>query len=65
APARLAEALTDIAELVARWRFDHLMVVRRAMGAKPGSGGTAGVAYLEQRARRVVFPELWEARGAL
>ncbi|GAA2264478.1 tryptophan 2,3-dioxygenase [Streptomyces ruber] len=61
----LGEALTGIAELVARWRFDHVMVVRRAMGAKPGSAGSAGLAWLEKRAARPVFPELWEARGAV
>ncbi|MFE9367169.1 tryptophan 2,3-dioxygenase [Streptomyces sp. NPDC006978] len=61
----LGELLTDIAELVTRWRFDHVLVVRRAMGAKPGSAGSAGLAWLEQRAARPVFPELWEVRGDL
>ncbi|MFF5157819.1 tryptophan 2,3-dioxygenase [Streptomyces sp. NPDC000348] len=59
----LGELLTDIAELVTRWRSDHVLVVRRAMGAKPGSAGSAGLAWLEQRAARPVFPELWEVRG--
>ncbi|MEU3992994.1 tryptophan 2,3-dioxygenase family protein [Streptomyces platensis] len=59
----LGEALTDIAELVQRWRTDHVLVVRRAMGAKTGSGGSSGVLWLEQRAARPVFPELWSARG--
>ncbi|MGW0210134.1 tryptophan 2,3-dioxygenase family protein [Streptomyces sp. NPDC003233] len=60
--ARLGEALTDVAELVWRWRNDHLVATRRAMGAKPGTGGSAGVAWLEKRARKNVFPELWTAR---
>jgi len=30
---RLGEALTDVAELVWRWRNDHLVATRRAMGA--------------------------------
>ncbi|MFF9060910.1 tryptophan 2,3-dioxygenase [Streptomyces sp. NPDC014882] len=59
----LGELLTDIAELVTRWRFEHVLVVRRAMGAKPGSAGSAGLAWLERRAARPVFPELWEVRG--
>ncbi|MFF4909122.1 tryptophan 2,3-dioxygenase [Streptomyces sp. NPDC001260] len=59
----LGELLTDIAELVTRWRFEHVLVVRRAMGAKPGSAGSSGLAWLEQRAARPVFPELWEVRG--
>ncbi|MEW1549663.1 tryptophan 2,3-dioxygenase family protein [Streptomyces tsukubensis] len=60
---RLGEALTDVAELVWRWRNDHLVATRRAMGAKTGTGGSAGVAWLEKRARRNVFPELWTARS--
>jgi tryptophan 2,3-dioxygenase len=61
--ARLGEALTDVGELVWRWRNDHLMATRRAMGAKPGTGGSAGVAWLEKRAQNNVFPELWTARS--
>jgi tryptophan 2,3-dioxygenase len=60
---RLGEALTEVAELVWRWRNDHLVVTRRAMGAKQGTGGSAGVAWLEKRAAKNVFPELWTARG--
>ena len=61
--ARLGEALTDVAELVWRWRNDHLVATRRAMGSKTGTGGSAGVAWLEKRARGSVFPELWTARS--
>jgi tryptophan 2,3-dioxygenase len=60
---RLGEALTDVAELVWRWRNDHLVATRRAMGAKAGTGGSAGVAWLEKRASKNVFPELWTARS--
>ncbi len=60
---RLGEALTEIAELVWRWRNDHLVATRRAMGAKQGTGGSAGVAWLEKRAAKSVFPELWTARS--
>ncbi|WP_236241831.1 tryptophan 2,3-dioxygenase family protein [Streptomyces sp. CC228A] len=60
---RLGELLTDVAELVWRWRNDHLVATRRAMGAKTGTGGSAGVAWLEKRARKNVFPELWTARS--
>jgi tryptophan 2,3-dioxygenase len=59
----LGELLTDVAELVGRWRNDHLVATRRAMGAKPGTGGSAGVAWLEKRAAKTVFPELWTARS--
>lgn len=59
----LGELLTDIAEYVWRWRNDHLVATRRAMGAKAGTGGSAGVAWLEKRAAKNVFPELWTARS--
>ncbi len=60
---RLGEALTEVAELVWRWRNDHLVATRRAMGSKVGTGGSAGVAWLEKRATKNVFPELWTARS--
>ncbi|OON74958.1 tryptophan 2,3-dioxygenase [Streptomyces tsukubensis] len=62
---RLGEALTDVGELVWRWRNDHLVATRRAMGAKSGTGGSAGVAWLEKRAAKNVFPELWTARSSV
>ncbi|ASO22932.1 tryptophan 2,3-dioxygenase [Actinoalloteichus hoggarensis] len=58
----LGEVLTDIAEGFWRWRSDHLMATRRAMGGRAGSGGSSGVAWLERRAGRLVFPELWTVR---
>lgn len=59
----LGEALTDVAEQVTRWRAGHLMATRRAMGGKTGTGGSPGVAWLEKRASKQVFPELWTARS--
>ncbi|RCV49782.1 tryptophan 2,3-dioxygenase [Marinitenerispora sediminis] len=61
----LAEALLDTAERVTRWRERHLAAVRRAMGAKPGTGGSSGLAWLAENARRAVFPELWSLRTRL
>ncbi|MFZ8981072.1 MAG: tryptophan 2,3-dioxygenase [Candidatus Nanopelagicales bacterium] len=58
----LAESLTDIAEEFSDWRYRHLMAVRRAMGAKVGTGGSAGVAWLEKSLQRQAFPELWSSR---
>lgn len=58
----LAEILTDLAEEFSDWRYRHLMAVRRAMGAKVGTGGSAGVSWLERSLVRQVFPELWSSR---
>lgn len=60
---RLGEALTDVAELMWRWRHDHLLAVSRAMGAKAGTGGSTGLAWLQKRVQKHVFPELWTARS--
>lgn len=60
--APLADALTDLAEQFSDWRYRHLMAVRRSMGAKPGSGGSSGLSWLERSMRREIFPELWTAR---
>lgn len=58
----LAEALTDLSEGFTRWRTLHLTMVRRAMGAKTGTGGSSGASWLERTLRREIFPELWSAR---
>ena len=61
----LAEKLVDLDEAYALWRYRHLKVVSRIIGQKRGTGGTAGVAYLEHVASRVLFPELWDVRTEL
>jgi tryptophan 2,3-dioxygenase len=63
--AELAEALIGVAERHTRWRFVHYTAVRRILGAKPGTGGSAGLAWLKRAADTMVFPDLWEVRGAL
>jgi tryptophan 2,3-dioxygenase len=61
----LAEKLVDLDEAYALWRYRHLKVVSRIIGQKRGTGGTAGVGYLEQIAGRIFFPELWDVRTEL
>ncbi|MFD0662247.1 tryptophan 2,3-dioxygenase family protein [Thermocatellispora tengchongensis] len=58
----LGEVLTEIAERFRDWRYEHLKAVERTMGAKAGSGGSSGSAWLRRSMARVVFPELWSAR---
>ena len=59
---QLAELLTDLAQEFSDWRYWHLMAVRRAMGAKVGTGGSSGLSWLERSLQRHAFPELWSAR---
>ncbi|SCE94754.1 tryptophan 2,3-dioxygenase [Micromonospora haikouensis] len=61
----LGEALAEVAEQFGDWRWNHVKAVQRTMGAKVGSGGSAGLAWLQRSMARVVFPELWSARTAM
>lgn len=61
----LAEALTDTADLFARWRYTHLVTVQRMLGDKPGTGGTEGSSWLSRIAEHRFFPELWSIRSTL
>jgi len=62
---QLGEALTEVAEQFGDWRYKHLKAVQRTMGAKVGSGGSAGLAWLQRSMNRVVFPEIWSARTSM
>lgn len=61
----LAEALIEFDENVQLWRFRHVQMVERVIGARPGTGGSEGAAYLRSTLDRRFFPELWEMRGYL
>jgi tryptophan 2,3-dioxygenase len=61
----LGEALTEVADRFGDWRYVHLKTVQRTMGAKPGSGGSSGLAWLQRSMSRTVFPELWTSRTAM
>jgi tryptophan 2,3-dioxygenase len=63
---RLAEALSEYELRFQEWRFHHLQVVERVIGDRsPGTGGSAGSAYLMRTLSYRFFPELWEARNRL
>jgi len=62
---QLAEKLVDIDDALATWRHKHVVTVSRIIGSKRGTGGTAGVAYLESTLSRRAFPELWSLRTKL
>jgi len=63
--AELAEALVAVSERHSRWRYVHYTAVRRILGDKPGTGGSAGLAWLKRAVDTPLFPELWEVRGVL
>jgi tryptophan 2,3-dioxygenase len=64
-PAEVCEALVDIDEGLQEWRYRHVKMVERIIGAKTGTGGSAGSSYLRATLFRPAFPELWEIRSRL
>jgi len=61
----LAEKLVDLEYQFQKWRFSHVKTVERIIGYKPGTGGTAGVKYLNKALDLQFFPELWSLRSSL
>lgn len=58
-PFRLLQSLLDVDEGFATWRYRHALMVQRMIGAKIGTGGSAGAKYLLKLAERTrAFPDL-------
>ena len=62
---QLAEKLVDVDDSMASWRHKHVVTVERVIGLKRGTGGTAGVPYLQSTLSKRAFPELWTLRTRL
>jgi len=63
--AELCERLVDLDEGMQEWRYRHVKMVERTIGAKPGTGGSTGAEYLRTTVGRNLFPDLWEIRAHL
>jgi tryptophan 2,3-dioxygenase len=61
----LGEELVDLEDWFQQWRFRHRTTVERIIGFKRGTGGTAGVQYLQKALETRFFPELWSVRTVL
>jgi len=61
--ALLSELLVDFDEGLQEWRYRHVKMVQRTIGAKKGTGGSEGVAYLQRTLNQHIFPDLWEIRS--
>ena len=61
----VCERLTEFDELMVGWRLRHIQMVERTIGARMGTGGSAGGSYLKNTLEKKFFPELWEARTIL
>ena len=51
-PSKILNALMDIDETMALWRYRHALMVQRMLGMKMGSGGSSGHDYLVQTAAK-------------
>jgi tryptophan 2,3-dioxygenase len=63
--AGMCERLVDLDEGIQEWRYRHVKMVQRTIGAKIGTGGSAGAQYLMTTLMTPVFPDLWAIRSAL
>src|SRR5262249_43750186 len=61
----LCEVLIEVDECLALWRAHHVQMVERMIGAKRGTGGSDGVAYLRSTLPKRAFPDLWRVRSHL
>lgn len=61
----LLEDLIEFDERLLLWRGRHVRMVERMIGAKKGTGGSLGAAYLAKTLEYRLFPELWEVRTLL
>ena len=59
----VGEALMDLDEGFQEWRYRHVKMVERTIGAKMGTGGSEGVGYLASTLFRPVFADLWAIRS--
>lgn len=60
----MCERYVDLDEGMQEWRYRHIKMVERTIGAKMGTGGSSGAEYLRGTIRPA-FPDLWEIRTEL
>ena len=63
--AEMCERLVDLDEGLQEWRYRHVKMVQRTIGAKMGTGGSSGAQYLATTLMAPIFPDLWEIRSRL
>lgn len=64
-PRLLIDTVVELEELLVLWRTRHARMVERVIGRRVGTGGSAGVDYLDETAQVRIFKELWTVRTLL
>ena len=62
---KMADPLVALADAMSQYRWRHFVSVQRIIGLKPGTGGSAGVGWLQHVTSHRFFPELWSIRTQL
>jgi tryptophan 2,3-dioxygenase len=64
-PSVLLDRLVEFEQSFREFRFRHARMVERMIGTRTGTGGSPGLAYLEQTTSYRIFGNLLEARNFL
>ena len=64
-PRLLIDTVVELEEFFLLWRTRHARMVGRVIGRRVGTGGSSGVAYLDETTRYRIFPELWAIQTLL
>ena len=65
-PREALDALVEMEQQMLIWRSRHARMVERVIGRRTGTGGSAGVDYLDQTALKYrVFGDVWAIRTLL
>jgi tryptophan 2,3-dioxygenase len=65
-PREVVDALIELEQAMVVWRQRHARMVERVIGRRTGTGGSAGVDYLDQTALRYrIFGDVWAVRSLL
>lgn len=64
-PRLVLDRLVELEARLVAFRNGHARMVERVIGDRPGTGGSAGIKYLDLTRDARVFPELVQVRGLL
>ena len=64
-PRVLVDLVVELEEYMVLFRTRHARMVERTIGRRTGTGGSAGVDYLDKTTQLRVFTELWTVRTLL
>ncbi|MHC4472370.1 MAG: tryptophan 2,3-dioxygenase family protein, partial [Planctomycetota bacterium] len=64
-PRTLLDRFVEMEQELVLWRARHARMVERIIGRRVGTGGSAGVDYLDRTSGYRIFRELWAVRALL